>query len=181
VVAQNRYVVAIVKKGHYPAPGGLYPRYAYCSRAVGRFHQLVPGGPPATSAFDLQLAGRFLAYEAPTSPAAPISLWDTGTGRHVEEPTTTTNTSYRFPGPNFVLSPNGVAARIVTLSRYSANEVDVLTMRGYSVLDGPDYSPTEALADLQLYDCATGCAPDTTVVAWMHNSEQRYVQVLGGD
>jgi hypothetical protein len=56
--------------------------------------------------------------------------------------------------------------------------VDAMTTTNVEFLDTT--SDGETLANLQLYGCAAGCAPNTTVVAWTHSSQQRYAQVQGG-
>jgi hypothetical protein len=56
--------------------------------------------------------------------------------------------------------------------------LDVLTLpNGEATLDH-DQSP-DALSDLQLFQCAVGCAPNTTVVTWTHSGTQRYTELAG--
>jgi hypothetical protein len=134
----------------------------------------------AQTAISLQLAGRYVAYESPDG-GYPLWLWDTRTNRN----------NHLQPGgtvlslPAFALSPRGVAAEIVLSSPNGvppqpvAATIKALTLGTIDYdLDGGQQSD---LGNLQLYDCAAGCAPNDVVVSWMHSGAQRYAQVAGSD
>ena len=176
LVAQDRQLVVIAKRHNYP-----YSDYDYCNRAVGERRSLT-AGPTG-----LRLKGRYVAAWPLSAEAGLVSLWDTRSGNHNEvvvsgSPVVTT----------LLLSPSGVAAWIVFGPNGNPEEfggpiasVAVLTLHNEEVLDSanfwgsngaPVYPPV--LGNLQLYNCAAGCAPDTTVVAWTHSGEPRYAQVM---
>jgi hypothetical protein len=162
----------------------LRPVYDYCNR-VGRtgWRRLVKGPDtrPAPS-FSFLLAGRYVAYtlQLPAGTSSTMSLWDTRNGQN--------NTMYvggnvSNPVQAFLLSPHGVAAAI-TVSQQS--EVDTFPGASVEALtlnsSGPvtvTSSPPSDIANLELYDCAAGCAPDTVIVAWTQSGAQQYAQVQG--
>jgi hypothetical protein len=179
LVAQDRYAVVIRQRGEQQ------PAYKYCARRSNRF------APVASSLLGerwsvvaVRLSGRYIGYEtqATTGPSYALWLSDVQTGArsytYTVDPTLP-------PAPEFALSPNGVAAWIVDSAAAAPDAPDpapmlqVLTasMIGATTLDSspPDSAPV--LANLQLYDCATGCAPNTVIVAWTHNGQQRFAPI----
>jgi hypothetical protein len=170
VVAQDRQAIVIAQRD------STQPRYAYCNRSVGRLRQLGTIAP-----FRLLIAGRYVAYVSLRPPPGPvtISLTDTSSGHHNQM--SLLGTSSLSPVPTFLLSPKGVAAAIVLRQPAGAGAppgagIQVLTMRNqYENLDGA--SPPSEIANLQLYDCAAGCAPNTVIVAWTHSGTQMYAQI----
>jgi hypothetical protein len=174
VVAQDQYAV-VTKQRHEQ-----HPEYDYCSRAGRRFHRMVDAS-IFWPVLDLQLKGHYVAYEAESSGdpgEAGLWLWDTRSGRASSAPDTPTIPST----PDVVLSPNGVATWIVSWVPAHAvptTQVEVLTGHADLVLDRVSPPGAGTLANLQLYDCAAGCAPNTTIVAWTNDGAQRYAAVTG--
>jgi hypothetical protein len=172
VVAKDGQAVVIAQRHQQ------YPAYDYCNRAVGKWRRMLPigRGSQEQKTVGLRLAGRFVATWVPALYA--VVLWDTRTGQSNPD----APGLFQSP-PTFVLSPDGVLAAVFTLE-YSngmgggSNEdvLHVLTPTSYQQLDD---GPSGGLSNLQLYDCAAGCAPDTVIVAWTHSGEQRYAQVAG--
>jgi hypothetical protein len=170
LAAQNRYVVVDMERGQ------RYPAYDRCDLIVGRWRTMIAAGSEQVTGpvYGLKLAGRFVAYE--TTYRWPLWVWDARTGRNNHSP----------PAPGdmvraFLLSPNGVAARLTTYflegpaGRSARMALEVMTLHTWSrpALD----EPLGSLANLQLYDCAAGCPPNTTIVAWTDNGQQQYAKV----
>jgi hypothetical protein len=185
LVARDRQAVVIRQRGRQ------YPAYDYCNRAVrSGWRRLVTLGSESSGSFfqpaSPLLAGRYVAYAAVSEPpqTTSIGLWDTRSGQH--NTLTVGGFVAGFSLPTLLLSPNGVAAAIVVTQPYNnvngqyvagpvAAGVTTLTLHTQESLDSA--SPPTEISNLQLYDCATGCAPDTAVVAWTHSGERRYAQI----
>jgi hypothetical protein len=186
VVTQNRQTV-VIRQRHKPEPV-----YEYCNRAVrSGWRQLTMTSLNSTGSFfepaSPLLAGRYLAFAWVMEPpqGSAIELWDTRSGQH--NSLTVGGFVASFSLPTLLLSPNGVAAAIDVSSRYMIEggqyvaqppgaSVDVLTLQSKEQnLDGA--SPPSQIANLQLYDCAAGCTPNTTTVAWTNGGQQHYAQI----
>ena len=139
----------------------------------------------------VQLRGRYIAYETQNFGNVE-DLWivDSLTGRSNVDSFAAPSTALTGP---FVLSPSGVAAWIPSGGFVSGggatleSSVIALTLTATKTLDqyrGLGTPPlvhqglgTSPFSNLQLYDCAAGCAPNTTIVAWTYNGAQRYAKV----
>ena len=196
VVVRDAQVVVIL----YQAD--LMQEYRYCNYAYYRrgFRLLVRGDEHCCSATSPRVDGVFLSdllYHLTTSvdspecnsrgePVASSTVYavDTRTG-HTESVSEDAGaiTSALF-------SPAGVGAWIVTdypcdlsgpRTRHESLKVFSFHTRAVTTLDNGDPGETQAsaasLANLELYQCAAGCAPNTTVVAWTHDGAWRYAQV----
>ena len=171
IVAQDSYAVVALT-------GGAEFQSSYCSRAQGRFRPL-----PVPYPCCFQLRGRYVAVES----SPQLDLIDTSTGKENGlggGPGAICSTTGFATNPPFVLSPNGIAARIVTYcSRVSSeSDVEVVPIRGTPFrADSVGLTPTSSnpFANLALYDCAAGCGPGSTIVAWTNNGSPRYTVVNG--
>ena len=180
VVVQDRQAV-VIRQRHKQ-----FPTYDYCSRAVrAGWHGLAPGAgfEPASPL----LTGRYIAFATVREPPqdSDIELLDTRSGQR--NALTVGGFAASFSLPTLVLSPNGVAAAVVVISPYSvmggqyiaqplSASIQVLTLHAQDQnLD--DASPPSEIANLQLYDCAAGCATNTTTVAWTNGGVQHYAQI----
>ena len=200
MVARNQQVVVIVEQ---VPPFGVWK---YCRPSVGRFRLLVQVGDcgvrvpeppvdPPDRLDALTLAGQYVAYDAVWCSREPpsslddtehqVRIFDTIRGRAVAA-----TEGEIGPRPStLLLSLGGVATWLRTTDTsphdVSANwtsEVQALSVHSGQTLtldSVPVSGPTDpgGLANLALYQCAAGCAPNTTVVAWTHSGEQRYAQV----
>jgi hypothetical protein len=137
---------------------------------------------------DIRLAGIYLAIEAaspdqcgggatfcPTD--TEVDLWNLASGsqsRFIRTAEVDTSQS-------LLLSPSGVAAWITHST--SALGLTGSFLRVLSLSSGEatvDQDPsTSALADVELFRCTAGCAPNTTIVAWTNGGTQRYTTVVG--
>lgn len=169
LVAKDRQAVVIRERHN--------PRYDYCLRSNGRLQRLAPlASYERIVGSTLQLRGAYVAA-ALQNPASlgggyGVALW--GLRGHLENETGGCSSS----PCSFLLSPTGVAAWISPPAELRPPTLFVLTIphdRAPASLDSGD-----GLGNLQLYRCAAGCAPNTTVVAWTHSGGQRYAHVTGG-
>lgn len=173
LVAKDSQVVVIAQR-HKQSPA-----YDYCNRTVGKEVRMndpqpaICAGPGIVDCgvlVDLRLAGRYVAYETRGNGQQPVWLWDTLTGK---------NNEARGVGASPVLlSPNGVALAIVAVASKQGPAtfwINVLTLTSDLTPDSSEQASD--LANLQLYDCGAGCAPNATIVAWTHSGVQRYAQV----
>lgn len=199
VLAQDRVAVVIVRQQIrlFHSPSGQ--SHEYCSRSGGRFHPIpvsgVTGecegcqGPLPDQIRDLQLKGRYLAYDdslrlgaaGHVVAVAGPNIWivDTRTGRSRQGGDVGATSAHGSPTSAVELSENGVAARVATYLQRGGpiTAVEVLTLFSSAWLDRD--SVPGSITDVQLYGCAAGCAPQTTVVAWKHNGVRRYAEVTG--
>ena len=198
VLTQDRYAVVIARRRILIVrrPSGQLPNHKYCSRSGGGFHPVpLSGGtggcggclgPLPDQIRDLRLKGRYLAYD--DSPRlgggrnviGPY-MWiiDTRTGRSRHAGDAGATSQQAVATSPVELSDDGVAVRIATYLRRGGpiTVVEALTPSSSTWLD--DDSAPGSITDIQLYDCAAGCAPDTTVVAWTHDGQRRYATVTG--
>jgi hypothetical protein len=182
IAAQDSFAVV----ARLPDRGGA--TYDYCSRTKGRWVRMTPGqsSPDYGEVEALRLAGRYVAYETVAAIATPAFLCDTSTGQQqveakyrVVDASAGPNENFPASDPDFLLSPTGVVARIDKgLLAYPPGAVEALTLDGSVTLDTAG-APSD-LANLQIYNCAAGCARNATVVAWTNSGVQRYAEVTGG-
>jgi hypothetical protein len=154
--------------------------YDYCNRAVGRWRSLIATDSTGSAGtiFPVRLAGRFAAYRVNSD----LWVWDTRNGRHNQTPAGALIAGFS----DFVLSPDGVAARLVALLNTSlhSSEVDVetLTMGSSNFKPANLTRPESTTGGVQLFDCSAGCLLNTVVVTWTDDTGQtQYEQVTGGD
>lgn len=189
VVTSGAEAVVIKSNANRPRPGGFGsgPEFRYCPRHVGTFRLLTrtdvynyppPAGDP-NEAFDISVAGHYLAYAVISSDKQAgylqARLVDVTTARTVVVPDPTSSGCCTDLG----LSPTGVVAGLAFIPApgyQTAGNSDVLVYSAgkTTVLDTAKEGD---LADVQLYQCASGCAPNTTVVAWTHSGAWRYARV----
>lgn len=180
VVARDRQAVVIRQQS----------TYRYCSRLATRRYRRVPNfpaegapGAPAESVVALQLAGRYISYETKSDDGEAYALWLVNTRTGAQSYAAHFTYLMFPPAPEFVLSPNGVAAWIVYLapSSHSAPEVnpfvEALTGAGAKTI-GVGSSPQSILTNLALYDCAADCRPHATVVTWTDSGQRMYAGPL---
>jgi len=205
VVGRNSRSVVIGK--FVTAPLGYEGKvlWEYCLRPNGHFRRLatINQGPYSYGVGGAKLVGLYFGYwEAQGYHGAYVHatlyLWHLTTRRVAEatyddksgdcyEPFGSAGPANRppaaFPGvrAGYLLTSAGVAAWKADRCAYDTFEpvedIEVFdSSTGQSVtLDSA--STHGALANLQLYQCATGCRADTTVVAWTDDEVQRYSTV----
>ena len=175
----------------------------FCLRPRGRFRRLttVTEGPYSYSVGGVKLAGLYFGYWAAqgyhgANVYATLYLWRLAP-RHVANATydDTSGDCYEpfgspgdpnrlppgFPGvpAGYLLTATGIAAWRADRCAYTKPVEDIEALDSNTgqraTLDSA--STHGVLANLQLYRCATGCLPGTTVVAWTHDKVRRHRKI----
>jgi hypothetical protein len=162
LVVRDRYAAVIRRRG-----GAEYCSLVARAGTFKALPRVVGAGPVGA----IQLKGRYIGFDQCVSGCSALIL-DTETGRHA---------AIRAPVVRFAVSRSGVLAEIADGYGHGGigSILAVVTIgNAGETLDTAWPDPT-ALANLQLYDCAAACAPNTVVVAWTDNGQQRYAQASG--
>jgi hypothetical protein len=137
------------------------------------------------------LSGGYIAYEAVWSGRGPpaaseIDILNVRTGRTARSAIEETLTD----ATPLLLSPSGTAAWIWIVEENPAGpsprqtdmvQVLIARSRRFLTLDTAPHPGNNLavlkLANLQLYECAGGCGPTATVVAWTDHGSWRYAPI----
>jgi hypothetical protein len=193
-VATDRQAVVIRGEANPPSgPSGI--QFRYCARAKGPFRVLIQPSNTAgsstrhypTGPYSLTLAGPFVAYAAFWGYRGNgINWWmtvvDTDTGQRVQSG----DEASAYVPSHLLVSRSGAAAWIWTVAGYDQTthqstytaELWALNFRTRTteLLDSAPssgYRSSGQLADLQLYDCMSGCSHSTSVIAWTNAGARR--------
>lgn len=194
-VAASDAQTVIIK---HPHPQYVVYTWRYCLRRTGVLRLLVDetdegeGHGTTTAVGELRLSGLFVAYDLQLCaqscryrpPDETIYIHNLLTGRVVSSDLGSNLNgadSTRCPGPPgplsaLLLASNGIAAWQVDGCSPERDSIQALSSKSGTTTT-LDSTPRGELANLQLYSCALGCAPNTAVVAWTHGGGQRYAQV----
>jgi hypothetical protein len=170
----------------------------YCFRRTGRLQQLatVVKGPYSYGVGGAKLAGTYFGYwESQGYHGANVSstlhVWNLRT-RHAaraieDDPTGAcfgpfgSATGGDFVSAGYLLAGSGVAAwktdRCAASTAGPLEDIEALNSSTGQVITLDSSSTRDALANLQLYQCAGGCSPSATVVAWTRDGSSRYTTI----
>jgi hypothetical protein len=170
VVAKDAQAV-VIHHEHRP-----FPVYAYCSRPAGRLHKLSLISGQRIIGTTLKLRGAYVTaafQDASFAGEYGVAFWNLRSGKDYD-----IGGNWSSP-PSVLLSPTGVAVWIATLaiSVPHAGPQSVFVVTDPKLFAPATLDSGDDLANLQLYRCAAGCAPRTTVVAWTHSGQQRYYTI----